>query len=616
MEAAEKEKLLKKAQAFKSLLKMKEAQEKISTLQTALQTKDEEKGKRKNYEEKIKKLEENLRTTKEKADKFRTDMEVKLRDFNGQVKQEKAKSEKLEKGVKELEESNAKLEKKAATAEAEKQKLKEEKVTKAKAAKKEQSELKAVAEARATAEKQLKASELRVKELETQIAAATVEVEETKLKLGEVELDCGEAVAKYKDLQERKSEADMKYLEAEREVGEVKKAYEEHREKFEHAVSNKTRYEYQINFLEEKVRRLTKNQGSLPEKAPAVVAPAPPVSGSTQDVNEQFLSLLDTDAAAKFKELEEKCESMREQQSKLEQKLKEESEKNLSLARDAEQVEAKLIRMQELEKENVLLQEKLDVAAKEDINLFVLENVPVIVAAGKELEGIDGKKEVEKDGSLKEAAQEDSIEEAVDAMKAQDLAKAAEEETLLDEKDKSAEEKEKDTELKQLRGALADLSSSSMEKERKLLEEIETLRSKLSAKYSFLECGVKVKKVVVEDTDKVVNVDSVDATNDLALKGEEGAKTSKDEAKENILLRTEIERMKYEMATMAKAKVLDQGGSDHEKAEMEAKEMKLKGDIAEATLKVASLIKENEEREKKKIQDTRAGRRVEKSSGE
>ena len=45
------------------------------------------------------------------------------------------------------------------------------------------------------------------------------------------------------------------------------------------------------------------------------------------------------------------------------------------------------------------------------------------------------------------------------------------------------------------------------------------------------------------------------------------------------------------MATMAKAKVLDQGGSDHEKAEMEAKEMKLKGDIAEATLKVASLNK-------------------------
>ena len=62
--------------------------------------------------------------------------------------------------------------------------------------------------------------------------------------------------------------------------------------------------------MEEKVRRLSKTQGSLaeagaPGKAPAVIAPAPPVSGSTQDVNEQFLSLLDTDAAAKFKELED-----------------------------------------------------------------------------------------------------------------------------------------------------------------------------------------------------------------------------------------------------------------------------------------------------------------------
>merc|ERR1719348_25542 len=123
-------------------------------------------------------------------------------------------------------------------------------------------------------------------------------------------------------------------------------------------------------------------------------------------------------------------------------------------------------------------------------------------------------------------------------MKAQELLKAADEENMLEEKDKAAEEentllKEKDTELKQLRGALAELTSSSINNESKLLEEIETLRSKLSAKYSFLECGVKVKKVVVEDTDKVVSVDSValtkDATNDLALKGEEGDETSKDE---------------------------------------------------------------------------------------
>jgi len=606
--------------------KMKLAQEKISTLQTALQTKDEEKGKKKNYEEKIKKLEENLRMTKEKSDKFRSDMEVKLRDFNGQVKQEKAKSEKLEKIVKELEESNTKLEKKAAAVEAEKQKLKEEKVTKAKAAKKGETDLMAAKEAKATAEKQLKASELRVKELETQVAAVTVESEETKLKLGEVELDCGEAVAKYKDLQERKSEADMKYLEAEREVGEVRKACEEHREKFEHAVSNKTRYEYQINFLEEKVRRLTKTQGSLPEmaapvKAPAAIAPAPPVSGSAQDVNEQFLSLLDTDTAAKFKELEEKCESMKEQQSKLEEKLNAETEKNLILSRDAEQVEAKLVKMQELEKENLLLQEKLDVAAKEDMNLFVLEDVPVIMSAGEGLGGVNGNNDVEKDAS---PAQEDAIEVAADAMKAQELLKAADEENMLEEKDKAAEEentllKEKDTELKQLRGALAELTSSSINKESKLLEEIETLRSKLGAKYSFLECGVKVKKVSVEDTDKMVNVgvqdlvdqeaSTKDVTSDLALKEEEGDKISKEQATENILLRAENERIKSEMANMTKA----MGNSremDHEKAEMEANEMKWKGDLAEAALKVESLSKEKEEKERKIQEQTEELKRV------
>ena len=39
-----------------------------------------------------------------------------------------------------------------------------------------------------------------------------------------------------------------------------------------------------------------------------------------------------------------------------------------------------MLKIQELEKENVLLQEKLDVAAKEDMNLFVLEYVPFFVS--------------------------------------------------------------------------------------------------------------------------------------------------------------------------------------------------------------------------------------------
>ena len=87
----------------------------------------------------------------------------------------------------------------------------------------------------------------------------------------------------------------------------------------------------------------------------------------------------------------------------------------------------------------------------------------------------------------------------LDAMKAQELAKAAEEEKM----DRSAEEKQKDAELKQLHRTFADSSSSCTEKERKPPEETDTLRSKLSTMYSFLECGLK-KKVVVEDTDEVI----------------------------------------------------------------------------------------------------------------
>ena len=123
-----------------------------------------------------------------------------------------------------------------------------------------------------------------------------------------------------------------------------------------------SRYEYQINFLEEKVRRLTKSQGSTSETpAPLKTTTTPnPVSTSpnnttNQDVNEQFLSLLDTDTAAKFKELEETCQAMKEQQSKLEEKLKEESEKNLVLVKNSEQIEAKLAKMEDLVKENIVL---------------------------------------------------------------------------------------------------------------------------------------------------------------------------------------------------------------------------------------------------------------------
>merc|ERR1719370_456326 len=180
------------------------------------------------------------------------------------------------------------------------------------------------------------------------------------------------------------------------------------------------------------------------------------------------------------------------------------------------------------------------------MNLFVLEDIPVVVSS-EELEGIDGKKE----NTPEEVSQESVIEEA-EAIKAKELTKAAEEEKMLEEKDKAAEEEkvsvvEKESEeLKQLRGNLAELMSNSSNKEGKLLEEIETLKAKLAAKYSFLECGVKVKKVSVENTEKVVNikvqdlvesmVDQVpsnnDVKNDLALNEED--KSTKDDVKRTV----------------------------------------------------------------------------------
>ena len=308
--------------------------------------------------------------------------------------------------------------------------------------------------------------------------------------------------------------------------------------------------------------------------------------------------------------------------------MKEESEKNLTLARDAEQVEAKLTKMQELEKENVLLQEKLDVAAKEDMNLFVLEDVPVIVSSA-ESEKIENQKDVK-------VVQGDVVD--VESIKGGEMAKAAEEEKMLEEKDKAADEAKKsledrDTELQQLRESFAELTSRSSVKEGQLLGEIESLKARLGAKYSFLECGVNVKKV---DPEKVINVkvqDLVEAMvdqvtssenveKDLANEEEEG-NISKKEVKENDLLRAENDRIKSEMATMEKAmgnfKAFE-GGSvvgkssteikEIEKAEMEAKEMNWKRVLAETTLKVETLSKEKEERERKMQEQTEELKKV------
>ena len=72
------------------------------------------------------------------------------------------------------------------------------------------------------------------------------------------------------------------------------------------------RYEYQINFLQERLRRLSRNGGissktSVPGPAPTVISHISE-EPEAHDVNEQFLSLLDMDAAGKYKEMEEKGE--------------------------------------------------------------------------------------------------------------------------------------------------------------------------------------------------------------------------------------------------------------------------------------------------------------------
>ena len=233
----------------------------------------------------------------------------------------------------------------------------------------------------------------------------------------------------------------------------------------------------------------------MPLKTPTTtnrVSTPPNNNTSNQDVNEQFLSLLDTDTAAKFKELEETCHTMKEQQSKLEEKLKEESEKNLALVKNSEQIEAKLAKMEDLEKENIVLQEKLDVAAKDDMSLFVMEDAPVIVS-DKEM----SKEENPPAESVKLDDEHDTPKEA-EVQKEEKSVQTLEEEKGLVE--------QKNAELTLLRENLSQLTSTSSEKEAQLSAEIETLKAKLVGKYSFLECGVKVKKVAVGDSNNVVKV--------------------------------------------------------------------------------------------------------------
>ena len=145
--------------------------------------------------------------------------------------------------------------------------------------------------------------------------------------------------------------------------------------------------------------------------------------------------------------------------------MKEESEKNLALVKNSEQIEAKLAKMEDLEKENVVLQEKLDVATKDDMSLFVMEDAPVIVS-DKEL-GEMSKEEKPLAENAKLDDKHDILKEA-EVQKEEKSVQTVEEEKGLLEK--------KNAELTLMRENLSQLTSTSAEKEAQLSAEIETLK--------------------------------------------------------------------------------------------------------------------------------------------
>merc|ERR1719495_2199159 len=221
------------------------------------------------------------------------------------------------------------------------------------------------------------------------------------------------------------------------------------------------------------------------------------------------------------------------------------------------------------------------------MSLFVMEDAPVIVS-GKELGDVEMSKEENPPAeSVKLDNEHDTLKE-VEVQKEEKSLQTVEEQKGLVE--------QKNAELTLLRENLSQLTSTSSEKEAQLLAEIETLKAKLVGKYSFLECGVKVKKVAVGDSNNVVKVQVQDLAEPMVDQAPprdtedsgDGDLIFKDEVKENLLLKAEIDRLKNEMEIMSKAvgNSKEEGGSDHEKAESEAQEMKWKGVLAEAELKV------------------------------
>jgi len=95
-----------------------------------------------------------------------------------------------------------------------------------------------------------------VRDLETKYTEVEEELEDTKQRLSEMESDCSEAVQKYKDLHEQKIVGDSNLEKCQQDCDQLKKSYEEEVHKYSLAIGIKSRYEYQMNLLEEKCRNI------------------------------------------------------------------------------------------------------------------------------------------------------------------------------------------------------------------------------------------------------------------------------------------------------------------------------------------------------------------------
>ena len=128
------------------------------------------------------------------------------------------------------------------------------------------------------------------------------DVTEYQGKVKTYEASNSQLIVRLKDLKEKlqSKEEDLeemssRYQEAERRLNEASNAFSTQNFQRDNFVSWKTRYEYQINYLTEKLRRV--ENGVVTPSHDSLVKEAPSSTSDEEDENEVYLRLLDTDTS-------------------------------------------------------------------------------------------------------------------------------------------------------------------------------------------------------------------------------------------------------------------------------------------------------------------------------